>query len=201
MRGSDYEISIQMGAQWERFVVFYQPLIGLARDMHKGVAMEQELYASDYQNGLSCTIRLLLSKGLMKEEAEELAQAAWVRGWEAKHQLQQTERVIPWVNSIAINAMYNQKRRAKRMEQLDDNRAVMAAPVSVPAKIDAAKLLDRCSPLDRSLILHRFVGGYVMSEIAKIHGISTVATRVRIHRAKAALRRYASKPRLTEAAA
>lgn len=163
-------------------------------------AMEQELYAADYENGLHSTIRLLLSKGLLIEEAEELAQAAWVRGWEAKHQLKQSERVIPWVNSIAMNAMYNQKRRYKRLDQLDDSRADMAPPVPISAKIDAARLLDRCSPLDRSLILHRYAGGYVMEEIAKIHGISAVATRVRIHRAKAALRRYASKQRMAEAA-
>ena len=162
--------------------------------------MDKELYAADYQNGLHSTIRLLLSKGLMIEEAEELAQAAWVRGWEAKHQLKQAERVIPWVNSIAMNAMYNQKRRYKRLEQLDDTRADIAPPVSITAKIDADNLLERCSPLDRSLILHRYAGGYVMEEIAEIHGISAVATRVRIHRAKTALRRYASKKKLAEAA-
>lgn len=162
--------------------------------------MEKERYAADYRTGIHSTIRLLLSKGLLIEEAEELAQAAWVRGWEAKHQLKQTERVIPWVNSIAVNAMYNQRRRHSRFEPLDENRAGRSSPSGVSAKIDAARLLDRCSPLDKSLILHRYAGGYEMDEIARIHGISCVATRVRIHRAKAALRRIAAKKSLPAAA-
>lgn len=163
--------------------------------------MEREVYAEDYRKGLPATIRLLLSKGLLLEEAEELAQAAWVRGWEAQHQLKQSERVVAWVNSIAMNAMYNLKRRTKRMEQLEENGSAHTTTAAVGARIDAARLLARCSPLDRSLIVHRFAGGYVMDEIAQIHGISAVATRVRIHRAKAALRRFASgKEKLSAAA-
>lgn len=33
--------------------------------------MESEIYAVDYQSGLACTIRLLLSKGLLIEDAED----------------------------------------------------------------------------------------------------------------------------------
>jgi hypothetical protein len=47
--------------------------------------MTQESFAAAYRNGFHTTMRLMLSKGLLIDEAEELAQAAWVRGWEARH--------------------------------------------------------------------------------------------------------------------
>jgi DNA-directed RNA polymerase specialized sigma24 family protein len=70
----------------------------------------------------------------------------------------------------------------------------------VAAKIDLDKLLKQCSSLDRSLILHRYTAGLDMEEIARLHGLTCVAARVRLHRAKAALRRYV-KPETRAAAA
>ncbi len=155
--------------------------------------MTKDDFASAYEAGRHSTVRLLLSKGLMIEEAEELAQSAWARGWEARHQLKEEDRVVQWVNSIAINTMFNEMRRLKRYEPLDDASTRAARPVAVSDKIDAEKLLSQCSGLDRSLMVHRFAGGFDMEEIATMHGLSGVATRVRIHRAKLALRRFAAR--------
>ncbi|MBK5294867.1 MAG: hypothetical protein JJE04_24715 [Acidobacteriia bacterium] len=153
--------------------------------------MTQNSYAAAYQNGLPSTIRLLLSKGLLIEEAEEFAQAAWVRGWEARQQLHNNDRVVPWVNRIAINTLCTEKCRSKRYVELDESRKHQTDPSPIAAKIDVESLLNQCSELDRSLMLHRYVGGLEMQEIARIHGMTRIATRVRIHRAKMALRRYA----------
>lgn len=141
----------------------------------------------------------MISKGLLVEEAEELAQAAWVRGWESRQQLRSEDKVVQWVNSIAINNMHNQRLRSRRYAELDESAKYHAPPPPVAAKIDAGRLLKQCSPLDRSLILYRYNGGFEMEEIARLHGLSCVAARVRLHRAKAALRRYAE-PRALAAA-
>lgn len=92
-----------------------------------------------------------------------------------------------------MNAMYNEKRRAKRMRRLDKNLAGPAPVAHVSTGVEAARLLERCSGLDKSLIFQQYARGHAADEIAKIHGISAVAVRVRIHRAKMALRKYASK--------
>ncbi|MEZ5351859.1 MAG: RNA polymerase sigma factor [Bryobacteraceae bacterium] len=152
--------------------------------------MTPDRFANAYRNGLQSTTRLLLSKGIVLEDAEEYAQTAWARGWEARAQLKDEDRVVQWVNSIAINTMCNALRRSKRFEALDDKRTRVARTESIADKVDAQKLLARCSELDRSLILHRYAGGFEMEEIAHRHGLSGVATRVRIHRAKVALRRF-----------
>ena len=152
--------------------------------------MTDESYAEAYQAGFSGTIRLLVCKGLHIEEAEEVAQAAWVRGWEAKHQLRNDARVAPWVNTIAINTMFNRKRRARWTEPLHEAAATGSHGRPAVARIDAERLLARCAPLDRSLLLNRYESGMEMDEIAQLHGMTSVATRVRIHRARVALRKF-----------
>ena len=44
-----------------------------------------------------------VSRGAALEEAEEIAQAAWARGWEYREQLRDPGLVSYWVNSIARN--------------------------------------------------------------------------------------------------
>jgi RNA polymerase sigma factor (sigma-70 family) len=162
--------------------------------------MMQESFATAYQNGFHTTMRLMLSKGLLIDEAEELAQAAWVRGWESRQQLRSHDRVVQWVNAIAISTMYNEKRRSRRYEELDETQTHHVPPAPVAAKIDLDRLLKQCSSLDRSLILHRYMGGFEMEEVARLHGLTCVATRVRLHRVRAALRRYGEPETLAAAA-
>jgi len=50
-------------------------------------AMERADYAVAFENGYGATRRFLLSRGAGFEEADEIAQAAWVRGWEYREQL------------------------------------------------------------------------------------------------------------------
>ena len=53
---------------------------------------------------------------------------------------------------------------------------------------DKDALLERCSKLDRWLLLQRYAAGMAMKEIAERHSMTAVAIRVRLHRAKQALR-------------
>ncbi|MCC7235914.1 MAG: sigma-70 family RNA polymerase sigma factor [Bryobacterales bacterium] len=152
--------------------------------------MTAETYAEAYRTGFPGTIRLLVCKGLHIEEAEEVAQSAWVRGWEAKHQLRNANRVAPWVNTIAMNTMFNRKRRAKWTQPLHELTLSDSRNRPATARIDAERLLARCSVLDRTLLLNRYEGGMEMDEIARLHGMTGVAARVRIHRARKALRSF-----------
>ncbi|MGH9672870.1 MAG: RNA polymerase sigma factor [Bryobacteraceae bacterium] len=71
------------------------------------------------------------------------------------------------------------------MEELADPNP---GPAHWAARVVVAQLISQCSPLDRSLLLHRFWGGYSTFEIARLHGLSRIATRVRLHRSWKALR-------------
>jgi RNA polymerase sigma factor (sigma-70 family) len=155
--------------------------------------MNQELYASAYEKGFRATVRFIRCKGASAEEAEEVAQGAWARGWEAREQLKSEDCVIPWVNSIAYRRFCNDRRRSSRSVALKDVTDAAAAPKTEP--VDAKNLLSKCSGVDRSLLEARYFGDLSMNEIGRRHGMSAGAVRVRIHRCQSNLRSITSVPR------
>jgi DNA-directed RNA polymerase specialized sigma24 family protein len=150
-----------------------------------------QLFAEAYTRGFQSTVRFLMSRGASADEAEEVAQGAWVRGWEAKSQLQSECRVIPWINSIAFRNFCNEKRHARRYTELCETPDTRFAPTCSTAKVDLQVLMSKCSELDRSLLIHRFVG-FTTRQIARLHNLSEIATRVRIHRTRKVMRECAT---------
>jgi DNA-directed RNA polymerase specialized sigma24 family protein len=148
--------------------------------------MNQQLFADAYEIGFVKTVRFLQCKGACVEEAEEIAQSAWVRGWEAREQLKSDERVIPWVNSIAYHRFCNDRRRLARRTTLKEVTDSSAAPKTAP--VDAGALLSKCSNLDRTLLEERYYNDLSMNEIGSRHGMTAGAVRVRIHRCQSSLR-------------
>src|SRR5271170_2056642 len=66
--------------------------------------MTRENYGDAYQRGFKCTVRFLVSRGVLRDNANELAQAAWARGWEQLSQLRDETTVTAWINTIALNS-------------------------------------------------------------------------------------------------
>jgi RNA polymerase sigma factor (sigma-70 family) len=146
-------------------------------------AMRRNQYAEAFQNGFPATKRFLLSRGAALEEAEEIAQAAWARGWEYRDQLRDPGLVGFWVNSIARN-LFRAKFRMKTTVPIDG----VDAPYTMNLdEIDLRRLLERCSPRDRDL-LERSLEGYSAEEIAKNEGITSTGIRVRMLRIRQSLR-------------
>jgi RNA polymerase sigma factor (sigma-70 family) len=145
----------------------------------------RECFADAYLKGYRMTVRFLLAKGANVDVAEELAQSAWARGWEAREQLQLEDRILPWVNSIAYHRFCNDQRRARHVEltEITDTKVPSAAMA-----LDAEKLLNLCSPFDKTLLMQRYVDGMELKEIAAAQGLSEIAVRVRIHRCRCCLR-------------
>lgn len=139
-----------------------------------------------YLNGFSQTVTYLKLKGASFELAEEVAQSAWARGWEARHQLKMSESIIPWVKSIAYHRLCTLQRRSSRSIALMDLRDDRVREPT--AGVDAELLLRRCSPLERLLLQRRYVDGMDLKEIAATHGLTEMSVRMRIHRCQSALR-------------
>ena len=76
--------------------------------------MTREEYGDIYQTGRERTIRFLLSRGAAPGLAPDIAQSAWLRGWERLSQLRDPQMIVTWINSIALN----QYRRVIRTERL-----------------------------------------------------------------------------------
>ena len=140
-------------------------------------------FADAFENGYGATRRFLLSRGAAAEEAEEIAQAAWVRGWECRAQLRDPSLVGYWVNSIARN-LFRARFRTAPTSPIEDVDAVYSLSLD---ELELRLLLDRCSRRDREL-LERSLEGYSAEEIAQGSGITSTGIRVRLLRIRQALR-------------
>jgi RNA polymerase sigma factor (sigma-70 family) len=146
--------------------------------------MKRNEYADAFQKGYSATRRFLLSRGAALDEAEEIAQAAWVRGWEYREQLRDPSMVNFWVNSIARNLFRARFRTPPviPLEGIDPSYSM-----SLEEQIEVRRMLERCPPRDRAL-LEKSLAGYSAEEIAKDEGISSTGIRVRMLRIRQGIR-------------
>jgi len=140
-------------------------------------------YAQAFETGYGATRRFLLARGAPLEDAEEIAQAAWARGWEFRDQLRDPGLVSYWVNSIARN-LFRARFRAPIQVEIEDNNAVYSLDLDL---IEVGRLLDRCPLRDRQL-LEQSLEGYSAEEIARAEGITPTGIRVRLLRIRQALR-------------
>jgi len=140
-------------------------------------------YAEAFETGYSVTRRFLLARGAPIEEAEEIAQAAWARGWEYRDQLRDPGLVSYWVNSIARN-LFRARFRAPIQTEIEDANAAYTLNLDA---IEVLRLLDRCPRRDREL-LEQSLQGYSAEEIAQSEGITPTGIRVRLLRVRQALR-------------
>jgi DNA-directed RNA polymerase specialized sigma24 family protein len=148
------------------------------------MAMQGNTYAEAFQTGFGATRRFLISRGAALEEAEEIAQAAWARGWEFREQLRDPGLVSYWVNSIARNLYRARFRSAIPIPLEHIQEPSYAFDTSA---IDLRKLLEACSNRDRAL-LERTLQGYTAEELSQTAGISSTGIRVRLLRARQSLR-------------
>lgn len=114
----------------------------------------------------------------------EVAQGAWVRGWECLHQLRDEATVVTWVNTIALNAYRRVMRREAPSQELPE----IVSPTGIDmAAIDVNRILTYCRPSERVLFQQQ-MDGATTQEIARTQGVTETAIRIRLLRARRATR-------------
>jgi len=154
--------------------------------------MTREGYGQAYQRGYELTVRFLLSRGLGRDIASEVAQTAWVRGWERLTQLRNETMVVTWVNTIALNVYRTLLRSETARRELPEV-ADRAVAIDLAA-IDVARVLNSCGPRDR-ILLEQYMDGFTMAEIAERQNATETAVRIRLLRARRAARGRAERSR------
>jgi DNA-directed RNA polymerase specialized sigma24 family protein len=147
--------------------------------------MDRESYGQAYQEGVERTIRFLLSRGVAREMAPDIAQSAWLRGWERLSQLRDERMVVTWVNTIALNH-YRRVIRTERLHQPIDEPLQSTTSPNLAA-IDVSRILHVCRPPDRALLEAQMVG-VTAKEMARVQGVSETAIRIRFLRARRSAR-------------
>lgn len=161
--------------------------------------MTREEYGNAYQDGFHLTMRFLISRGVPPGTAEEMAQAAWARGWERLHQLRDSRLVLTWANSIALNIHRTQIRAEAKKTELSP---FAEGPGLNTAAIDVKKILSCCRQTDRKLLSSYYLQGRATSEIATEQGLTETAVRIRMMRARRYIQDFlACGPGLSPAAA
>src|SRR5579863_9699052 len=146
--------------------------------------MTRESYGQAYQQGFDSTLRFLRSRGVPRERASEVTQAAWAKGWERLEQLRNDSMVVTWVNTIALNV----HRRVLRSEPAWQTLPELGTMPHVNlAAIDMARILRVCCPCDRAL-LRLQMNGLTPVEIARMRGLPEGTIRIRLLRARRAAR-------------
>jgi RNA polymerase sigma factor (sigma-70 family) len=156
----------------------------MAGELHDDAQMQGKSYAEAFENGFGATRRFLVSRGAPLDEAEEIAQAAWARGWEYREQLRDPGLVSYWVNSIARN-LFRARFRSAPAVPLELTREPSYA-FNTDA-IDLRTMLEGCSDRDR-VLFEQMLEGYSAEEIARSTGITSTGIRVRLLRARQSIR-------------
>ncbi|HTR34624.1 MAG TPA: sigma factor-like helix-turn-helix DNA-binding protein [Bryobacteraceae bacterium] len=146
--------------------------------------MTREEFGSAYSRGYNMTVRFLVSRGLSFDTAQETAQAAWAKGWERLSQLRDSSMVLTWMNSIALNIHRSCVRREPFLQTLPE----LPTPPKVNlAAIDVRRILKTCKKNDRMVLQRHYLEGYKVQEIARAHGWTDTAVRIRLLRARRAV--------------
>ncbi|MGH7430424.1 MAG: RNA polymerase sigma factor [Candidatus Methylomirabilales bacterium] len=142
-------------------------------------------------------------------EVEDIGQEAFLRAYRSLGQVQQGSSVGPWLARIAVNLCYDHLRRLRWRQERSfselgpDETTVLdrlARDERVLGDIDrlflrnlAEKLLGQLAPQDRAVLLLKEREGMETREVAKMLGCSEVAVRLRLFRARRALRKLLGK--------
>lgn len=143
--------------------------------------MTAEEFAAGYETGFLKTVQFLRSRGI-SSDADEFAQAAWVRGWERREQIRQPSSLLVWINSIALNLYREQLRHPTTA--IGDLQHRPGPQQNFMAPLELSRRMQACSAEQRTLLERFYIQGESVEEIANWADCSTVAVRIRLFRAR-----------------
>jgi len=141
-----------------------------------------------------------------RAEVEDVAQEAFLKAFEALPGFRENAPFGPWVAQIATRVCYDRLRLRQRRsevawedlslaEQATARTAAAGGGVADPAATRdlAERALATLAPKDRQSLVLVEALGYTAAEAGRAMGCSALAVRVRIHRARRAMRRAAER--------
>ncbi|MEX1335606.1 MAG: sigma-70 family RNA polymerase sigma factor [Candidatus Limnocylindrales bacterium] len=130
--------------------------------------------------------------------AEDAVQAAWAIAWRKLASVQESDKLKPWLVSIAVNQardMMRKRRRRAEIEVIADPARIHGQGIDPATGIDALDVraaLQALEPEERSLLAMRYVAGFNATELSAALGISPSGVRNRLERLTSRLRKELS---------
>ncbi len=127
-----------------------------------------------------------------REAADDLAQEALVKAWNARDSFQPGTNMKAWTFMILRNHFYSEKRRAWRQAAWDEEKAErsLTAPAdqdSILALEDLRRAMTRLPEEQREALILVGAGGFAYEEAAEICGCAVGTIKSRVNRARRAL--------------
>nr|MBD5377180.1 RNA polymerase sigma factor [Bacteroides sp.] len=120
---------------------------------------------------------------------DDLAQEAYLKAWKGLRGFKATSRFRTWVTSIAMHEYFSWLRAehpAADYDSLPDSALGAQDTASqIDAGHDVGVALASLAPLDRSLVLLRYIEDLPLGKIARMTGLTEGNVKIRLHRAKA----------------
>lgn len=166
-------------------------LTKLVRQAQQGRESAQRELIVAYQRRVAGFIYSVIGRS---HAIEDVAQVVFIKMIRALPHLDQPAQFEPWLFRLAKNACIDHLRR-RRWQQLfaplevDEHAEIAETPTTVDSEeLDALRhALSQLKPKDRAL-LALAQEGYSQNEMAEAAGISVVALKARLHRAREQLR-------------
>ena len=127
-----------------------------------------------------------------REAADDLAQEALVKAWNARDSFQPGTNMKAWTFMILRNHFYSEKRRAWRQAAWDEEKAErsLTAPADQDTILDLEDLRRAMTKLpeeQREALILVGAGGFAYEEAAEICGCAVGTIKSRVNRARRAL--------------
>jgi len=141
-------------------------------------------------------IHRLASRMAGAEHADDLTQDIFFRAWIKLGSYRAHSSFSTWLYRLALNMLIRSARRARALSQVTVpvmEEAVAARDPSPDVKLDLDAALGSLSPDLRATVVLHDIEGFTHEEIGELLKISLTAARMRLFRARLALRAFANR--------
>ena len=139
-------------------------------------------------------IHALASRMLGSDEADDATQEIFFRTWKKLGSYRGEAAFSTWLHRLAMNLLIRRAagvRRSMTTMTLGDDVGAATDP-SVDARLDVDRALAALAPGLRAAVILHDIEGYSHEEVGELLDISMTAARMRLYRARVALRAFAA---------
>lgn len=163
-----------------------------AADVARAAAGDAVAYERIYHRHAPRIYRLA-HRFVGRDLAEDATQDVFVHAWSRLAQFRGDSEFATWLHRIAVNILVRQAATARRLASriaADDVESVTSAGAAPGGSLDIDAAIARLSEELRAVVVLHDLDGYAHAEIAETLGISTSASKMRLHRGRMQLREW-----------
>ncbi len=123
------------------------------------------------------------------EDVEEAAQETFLTAWRKLDRYSRRAPFEHWLTRVCLNTSLGILRRQKKTEPLPME--IVARSPGIEVRIEASQMIARLAPADAMVLRLLHAEGWTVAEIAHRLGWTQANVKVRAHRARAKLRKWA----------